>query len=130
MNEEYAAQIRATETLSTTAPKDAPIEKVKAGVQEVQKAREEALKADMEKTMADNDQTEPDSSTPAALAEPVSATPTSQPTIPAATTTTTTSATTPSNHDPASKSTLQRFSIFRSLSKRNSGSNVQPYPGT
>lgn len=128
MNEEYAEQIRVTETLSTTAPKDAPIEQVKEGVQEVQTAREEALTADLEKAVAENKATETDSSTPSALAEPVASTP--QPLPTAAVATTTESVGTPSHENPANKSTLKRFSIFRSLSKRNSGSNIRPYPGT
>lgn len=41
MNDEYEEQIRATETLNTTAPKGASVEEVHEGVQQVQKAREE-----------------------------------------------------------------------------------------
>jgi len=48
MNEEFDRHIRPTETLNTTAPRDASIEDVHAGVQAVQRAREEAALQDSE----------------------------------------------------------------------------------
>lgn len=42
LNEENEEQIRPTETLSTTAPRDAPIAEVREGVEQVQKVRDEA----------------------------------------------------------------------------------------
>ncbi|KAL1969625.1 hypothetical protein VTN77DRAFT_8178 [Rasamsonia byssochlamydoides] len=105
-NAAYDEQIRATETLNTTAPKGASIGDVHEGVQRVQEAREAALlqRGDNDNDNVINDKTDPGRA----------------PTT--ATTTTTTSTT---------KWTGRRFSFLKSTSKKGSiSSDIRPYPGT
>lgn len=106
LNEENEEQIRPTETLSTTAPRDAPISDVRQGVEQVQKARDEAEVPDV----AANSAGQPSVQTPTA-----------------------TPSTTPVVSGSSSKPDNRRFSLFRSFSKRTNHSNdasIRPYPGT
>ncbi|KAH8695464.1 hypothetical protein BGW36DRAFT_382734 [Talaromyces proteolyticus] len=107
MNQEYNQHIRPTETLSTTAPRDAPISDVREGVEQVQKAREDSTNSAGETAQSPTPQ------------EPT--------TIPAAQ-----SAAAKPEASGGSKPDTRRFSLFRSFSKRanHTDNNVQPYPGT
>ncbi|QKX57381.1 uncharacterized protein TRUGW13939_04493 [Talaromyces rugulosus] len=109
LNEENEEQIRPTETLSTTAPRDAPISDVRQGVEQVQKARDEAEVPDLAANSA------------------------AQPSVQAPQTPAVTPSTTPVvSGSSSSKSDNRRFSLFRSFSKRtnHNDTSIQPYPGT
>lgn len=117
MNEEYEQQIRPTETLSTTAPRDAPISDVRDGVDQVRKTREQALASDSSTDL----QTPPaETVTPAAA-------------VVSSNTNATTSAATAPPATGRRNSERNRFSLLRTFSKRTKSeetSNIQPYPGT
>lgn len=125
MNEEYEQHIRPTETLNTTAPRDAPISDVRDGIEQVQKLREQASAADSSADL----QTPPTETTtsPAATAAAAAAISSS------ANATTPSSASTPAPATGRRNSERNRFSLLRSFSKRTKSedtSNIQPYPGT
>lgn len=127
MNEEYEQHIRPTETLSTTAPRDAPISDVRDGVEQVRKTREQALASDSSSEL----QTSPTGAvtpSPAATAAAAAAVSSSANATP-------TSASTPATATATGRrnSERNRFSLLRTLSKRTKSeetSNIQPYPGT
>lgn len=124
MNEEYEQHIRPTETLNTTAPRDAPISDVRDGVEQVQKLREQASAADSSADL----QTPPTETTtsPAATAAAAAA-------ISSSANATPSSASTPAPATGRRNSERNRFSLLRSFSKRTKSedtSNIQPYPGT
>ncbi|KAL1981280.1 hypothetical protein VTN96DRAFT_2826 [Rasamsonia emersonii] len=109
MNAEYNEQTRATETLSTTAPKGASIGAVHEGVQQVQKAREGARTDTNNNTNTNSNDSNTD--------------PNSIPTTTTSSTTTT------------AKPMGRRFSFFKAAPKKGSRSSIsgdiiQPYPGT
>lgn len=107
LNEENSEhQIRPTETLNTTAPRDAPISAVREGVEQVQKARDEAEVPDSAASSAVQPSVQTPETTPSTTTPVVSG---------------------------RSKSDNRRFSLFRSFSKRTNhttDASIQPYPGT
>ena len=122
MNEEYEQHIRPTETLSTTAPRDAPISDVREGVEQVQKTRQQALAADsstdLQKPQEETVSPSPAATATAAVSNDTNTTPTSVSTHPAT---------------GRRNSERSRFSLLRTFSKRTKSeetSNIQPYPGT
>lgn len=127
LNETYNHQIRETETLSTVAPPGASVQEVRDGIEQVQKARESASQAD-----DDHKTTNPDHPASAAAArDPAIANDPGR--IGAAASgapTATTGGTKSSDRGSRRWSTVNRFSLFRSQSRRESLSNVTPYPGT
>jgi hypothetical protein len=125
MNEEYEQHIRPTETLSTTAPRDAPISDVWDGVEQVRKTREQALASD-----SSSEQQIPPTGTvtpsPAATAAAAA-------TVPSSANATSTSASTPAPATGRKNSERNRFALLRTFSRRAKSeetSNIQPYPGT
>ncbi|KAI7975879.1 hypothetical protein EIK77_005629 [Talaromyces pinophilus] len=128
MNEEYEQHIRPTETLSTTAPRDAPISDVRDGVEQVRKTREQALASDSSselQTPPTGTVTPSSAATAAAAAAAVSSSANVTPT----------SASTPAIATATGRknSERNRFSLLRTFSKRTKSeetSNIQPYPGT
>lgn len=119
MNAEYDSQIRATETLSTTASKGASIGAVHEGVQQVQKAREGA-RTDINTTTSNNNNTNySHKNHTRSKTDP----------NPLLRKTTTSSITT-------AKSIGRRFSFFKAAAPRKgsrssiSGDIIRPYPGT
>lgn len=127
MNEEYEQHIRPTETLSTTAPRDAPISDVRDGVEAVRKTREQALASDSSSEL----QTPPTGTvtpSPAATAAAAAAA-----TVPSSANATPTSTSTAAPATGRRSSERSRFSLLRTFSKRTKNeetSNIQPYPGT
>ena len=127
MNEEYEQHIRPTETLSTTAPRDAPISDVRDGVEQVRKTREQALASDSSSEL----QTPPTGTvTPSPAATAAAAT-----AVSSSANATPTSASTPAAGTATGRrnSERNRFSLLRTFSKRTKSeepSNIQPYPGT
>lgn len=122
MNEDYEQNIRPTETLSTTAPKNASISEVRSGIEQVQKAREEALAS----SSANLDNTESNSTletienVPEAPASSSAVAPLPVSTNNAAPAT------------PTARRNSSRFSLLRTFSKRSKPgeSTVRPYPDT
>lgn len=120
MNEEYDQHIRPTETLSTIAPRDAPINDVRAGIEQAQQMREQALasSSNISSQSLEVDTAPSVAATTGSSAAPVSST------LVSATTT------------GRRSSERSRFSLLRSFSKRTKSQetdtvhSVQPYPGT
>lgn len=124
MNEEYEQHIRPTETLSTTAPRDAPISDVRDGVEQVRKMREQALASDSSSELQ-TPTTGTVTPSPAATAAAAAAVSSSATATPTSTSTATTTG--------RRNSERSRFSLLRTFSKRTKSeetSNIQPYPGT
>lgn len=130
MNEEYEQHIRPTETLSTVAPRDAPIADVLNGVEQVQKVREKSVVADSSTDLHESSQTPAtETASPAATAAATAAVSSAG----NSTTPTQTSNGTAGTNVRRNSERNNRFSIFRTFSKRTKNedsSNIRPYPGT
>lgn len=129
MNEEYEQHIRPTETLSTTAPRDAPISDVRDGVEQVRKTREQALASDSSSELQTppTGTVTPSPAATAAAAAAVSSSANATPTSASTPATATATATGRRNSE------RNRFSLLRTFSKRTKSeetTNIQPYPGT
>lgn len=111
MNEESEQHIRPTETLSTTAPRDASISDVRDGIEQIQKARQEDSR-NQTPVMATAEVSTATNPAPSPISTNNVAAPTRTPTT------------------GRKNSDKNRFSIFRTFSKRTKTSDptIQPYP--